>query len=151
MHGFLMYAYHRGSHPYGSMHFKTMMLVLFRYLPVAKVAWQDIKGTQVLVGNYEESVKMMGDTNFLNALINFPKEAITDETVELLSPYFKAQDFNFESAKKVNSSAVCPSGTPEQHMSPSSSIDNTSMSMCRVLEQAECPLPPSKISIMDLW
>ena len=73
----------------------------FRYLPVAKVAWQDIKGTQVLVGNYEESVKMMGDTNFLNALINFPKEAITDETVELLMPYFKAQDFNFESAKKV--------------------------------------------------
>ena len=68
---------------------------------MAKVAWQDIKGTQVLVGNYEESVKMMGDTNFLNALINFPKEAITDETVELLMPYFKAQDFNFESAKKV--------------------------------------------------
>ena len=74
---------------------------ILRYLPVAKVAWQDIKGTQVLVGNYEESVKMMGDTNFLNALINFPKEAITDETVELLMPYFKAQDFNFESAKKV--------------------------------------------------
>ena len=74
---------------------------LFRYLPVARVAWQDIKGTQVLVGNYEEAVKMMGDTNFLNALIHFPKEAITDETVELLQPYFKAQDFNFESAKKV--------------------------------------------------
>ncbi len=74
---------------------------ILRYLPVAKVAWQDIKGTQVLVGNYEESVKMMGDTNFLNALITFPKEAITDETVELLMPYFKAQDFNFESAKKV--------------------------------------------------
>ena len=79
----------------------ALCYALFRYLPVAKVAWQDIKGTQVLVGNYEEAVKMMGDTNFLSALINFPKEAITDETVELLSPYFKAQDFNFESAKKV--------------------------------------------------
>ena len=63
--------------------------------------WQDIKGSQVLVGNYEEAVKMMGETNFLSSLIRFPKETITDETVELLQPYFKAQDFNFESAMKV--------------------------------------------------
>ena len=30
-----------------------------------KVAWQDSKGTMVLSGTYEESVKMMGDLNFL--------------------------------------------------------------------------------------
>ncbi len=72
-----------------------------RYLPVQRVKWQDIKGSQVLVGNYEEAVKMMGDTNFLSSLIRFPKEAITDETVELLVPYLKAQDFSFESAMKV--------------------------------------------------
>lgn len=66
-----------------------------------KVAWQDIKGSLVLVGNYDEAVKMMGDTAFLSSLINFPKEAITDETVELLRPYFRAPDFNFDSAKKV--------------------------------------------------
>ncbi len=53
------------------------------------------------MGNYDEAVKMMGDTAFLSSLINFPKEAITDETVELLRPYFKAPDFNFDSAKKV--------------------------------------------------
>jgi dynein heavy chain len=68
---------------------------------VQKVTWQDVKGSMVLVGNYEEAVKMMGDTTFLSALMNFPKEAITDETVELLRPYFKAPDFNFDSAKKV--------------------------------------------------
>lgn len=45
---------------------------------------------------------MMGDTSFLNALMNFPKEQITDETVELLAPYFQAPDFNFESAKKAS-------------------------------------------------
>lgn len=38
----------------------------------------------VIEGSYEEAVKMMGDLNFLQALINFPKEAINDETVELL-------------------------------------------------------------------
>ena len=75
--------------------------VLHRYLPVQRVAWQDIKGSKVLVGNYEEAVKMMGDTSFMSTLVNFPKEAITDETVELLKPYFKAQDFSFESARKV--------------------------------------------------
>lgn len=79
-----------------------------RYLPVQRVGWQDVKGSQVLMGNYEEAVKMMGDTNFLSSLIRFPKEAITDETVELLEPYFKAQDFNFESAKKV----LAPPYTP---------------------------------------
>lgn len=72
-----------------------------RYLPVQRVKWQDIKGSQVLVGNYEEAVKMMGDTYFLSSLIRFPKEAITDETVELLTPYLKAQDFSFDSAMKV--------------------------------------------------
>lgn len=45
---------------------------------------------------------MMGDTAFLSALMNFPKEQITDETVELLQPYFQAPDFNFDSAKKAS-------------------------------------------------
>ena len=57
----------------------------------------------VIAGSYEEAVKMMGDMNFLGALMKFPKEAITDETVELLQPYFRAPDFNFEAAKKVSS------------------------------------------------
>lgn len=79
---------------------------MHRYLPIQQVSWQDVKGSQVLVGNYEEAVKMMGDTNFLSTLINFSKEAITDETVEFLKPYFKAQDFNYESARKVR--MACP-------------------------------------------
>jgi dynein heavy chain len=57
---------------------------------------------QVLVGNYEEAVKMMGDMAFLQSLMNFPKEAINDETVELLQPYFAAPDLNYEAAKKAS-------------------------------------------------
>ena len=57
----------------------------------------------VIQGTYEEAVKMMGDISFLSSLTNFHKEGINDETVELLQPYFKAPDFNFESAKKVPS------------------------------------------------
>ncbi|DBA69380.1 TPA: Dynein gamma chain, flagellar outer arm [Trebouxia sp. C0005] len=77
-------------------------VLLLRYLPVQKAIWQDVKGSQVLLGTYEEAVRMMGDTSFLNALMNFPKEQITDETVELLQPYFSAPDFNFDSAKKAS-------------------------------------------------
>jgi hypothetical protein len=38
----------------------------------------------VIAGSYEVAVKMMGDMTFLTALLNFPKEQINDETVELL-------------------------------------------------------------------
>lgn len=55
-----------------------------RHFPVNKVVWQDVKGAMVIAGTYEESVKMMGDLNFLQALMNFPKEQINDETLELL-------------------------------------------------------------------
>ena len=87
-----------------TMHMRTQteLTQLCRYLPVQKAIWQDVKGSQVLLGTYEEAVRMMGDTAFLNALMNFPKEQITDETVELLQPYFQAPDFNFESAKKAS-------------------------------------------------
>ncbi|KAI3432720.1 hypothetical protein D9Q98_004263 [Chlorella vulgaris] len=77
-------------------------VLLLRHLPVSKATWQDVKGAMVLAGAYEEAVKMMGDMNFLQSLVNFPKEAINDETVELLGPYFAAPDFNFEAAKKAS-------------------------------------------------
>ncbi|KAL4452763.1 hypothetical protein ABPG75_008425, partial [Micractinium tetrahymenae] len=77
-------------------------VLLLRHLPVNKASWQDVKGAMVLAGTYEEAVKMMGDMNFLQSLVNFPKEAINDETVELLQPYFAAPDFNYEAAKKAS-------------------------------------------------
>lgn len=40
--------------------------------------------------------------SFLQSLVNFPKEAINDETVELLQPYFAAPDFNYDSAKNAS-------------------------------------------------
>jgi hypothetical protein len=57
--------------------------------------------SMVLLGTYDMAVRMMGDTQFLSLLVNFPKEQINDETVELLQPYFNALDFNFDAAKKV--------------------------------------------------
>ena len=77
-------------------------VLILRYWPVNLVQWQDVKGAMVLLGTYDMAVKMMGDMNFLGHLVNFPKEQINDETVELLKPYFNAPDFNYDSAKKAS-------------------------------------------------
>jgi dynein heavy chain, axonemal len=77
-------------------------VLLLRFYNLEKPAWQEVKGANVLMTSYELSVKMMSDSQFLNHLMNFPKEQINDETVELLQPYFSAPDFNYESAAKAS-------------------------------------------------
>lgn len=77
-------------------------VILLRMYPLDKPAWHEVKGNNVIMGAYETSVRMMSDSQFLNHLMNFPKEQINDETVELLQPYFNAPDFNFESAAKAS-------------------------------------------------
>lgn len=77
-------------------------VLLLRMYPLDKPSWHEVKGSNVIMGAYETSVKMMSDSQFLNHLMNFPKEQINDETVELLLPYFSAPDFNFESAAKAS-------------------------------------------------
>ena len=37
----------------------------------------------------------------MTSLKNFDKDTINEETVELLTPYFDAEDYSFENAKKV--------------------------------------------------
>ncbi len=69
---------------------------------VNSVSWHTPKDCNVILGTYDMAVKMMSDMNFLSALMNFPKEQINDETVELLQPYFAAPDFNYESARKAS-------------------------------------------------
>ena len=45
---------------------------------------------------------MMSQAGFLNALEQFPKDTINDEICELLQPYFDAEDYNQENAKRVS-------------------------------------------------
>lgn len=43
----------------------------------------------------------MSSSGFLQTLMNFPKDTINEEAVELLQPYLQMPDYNMESAKKV--------------------------------------------------
>lgn len=43
----------------------------------------------------------MSSGSFLQTLMNFPKDTINEEAVELLAPYLDAPDYTLETAKKV--------------------------------------------------
>ena len=43
----------------------------------------------------------MSSSSFLSQLLNFPKDTINDEMVELLEPYLTMEDYNMASAKRV--------------------------------------------------
>lgn len=44
---------------------------------------------------------MMAATNFLQSLLDFPKDTINEETVELMAPFLAMEDYDLENAKRV--------------------------------------------------
>ncbi|XP_035824314.1 dynein heavy chain 8, axonemal, partial [Aplysia californica] len=51
--------------------------------------------------SWQEALKLMGQMSFLQQLMDFPKDTITAEMVELMEPYTRMEDYTFESALKV--------------------------------------------------
>lgn len=51
--------------------------------------------------SWSESLKMMAQSTFLNNLLNFPRDSIIEETIELMEPYLNMEDYTLECAKKV--------------------------------------------------
>uniref|UniRef100_A0A8D0CSV5 Dynein, axonemal, heavy chain 5 n=1 Tax=Sander lucioperca TaxID=283035 RepID=A0A8D0CSV5_SANLU len=59
--------------------------------------------------SWPEAMKLMQNSAFLSMLLNFSKDSITAEVVELLAPYLDMDDYNLESAKRIcgNVAGLC--------------------------------------------
>ncbi|XP_034534414.1 dynein heavy chain 5, axonemal [Notolabrus celidotus] len=59
--------------------------------------------------SWAEAMKLMQNSGFLSMLLNFSKDSITEEVVELMSPYLQMDDYNLESAKRIcgNVAGLC--------------------------------------------
>ncbi|XP_060921113.1 dynein axonemal heavy chain 5 [Labrus mixtus] len=59
--------------------------------------------------SWAEAMKLMQNSAFLSMLLNFSKDSITEEVVELIAPYLDMDDYNLESAKRTcgNVAGLC--------------------------------------------
>jgi dynein heavy chain, axonemal len=52
--------------------------------------------------SWNESLKLMSNTYFLQSLVEFKKDLINEEQIELLEPYFRQKDYELETARRVS-------------------------------------------------
>ncbi|KAG9275828.1 dynein heavy chain 5, axonemal-like [Astyanax mexicanus] len=59
--------------------------------------------------SWAEALKLMNNSGFLSMLLNFNKDTINEEMVELLLPYLSMEDYNLEAAKRIcgNVAGLC--------------------------------------------
>mgnify|MGYP003961386239 CR=1 FL=1 len=78
------------------------VLILRSFPMIKNPGLMDVKGELWPTDSYKNSLKMMNNTKFLSELQNFDRDAINEETVELLEPYIRIPKFTKEAAAKVS-------------------------------------------------
>jgi len=76
------------------------VLILFQE-PLIPCEVEEVKRLQLCV-SWDRASVVMSRASFLDELFNFNKDAINDETIEMLYPYDSAEDFTYGDAKKAS-------------------------------------------------
>lgn len=77
-------------------------VLILKQRPIVPWRMVVVGDKKVCENSYSTSLRMMDERDFVESLLNFEKDAITEETVELLMPYLDMPDFNFEAGKKAS-------------------------------------------------
>jgi dynein heavy chain len=77
-------------------------VLILKQRPVVPWRMVVVGEKKVCENSYNTSLRMMDERDFVESLLNFEKDAINEETVELLMPYLEMPDFNFEAGKKAS-------------------------------------------------
>eukprot|EP00762_Andalucia_godoyi_P000483 ANDGO_03248.mRNA.1 Dynein gamma chain len=77
-------------------------VLLLRKMPLNAVEPLEYKGNNIIKDSYTYSVQMMTDTNFLNSLLNYERDEVTDEMVELCQPYFDIEEWDADKARAAS-------------------------------------------------
>ncbi|RYY31741.1 hypothetical protein EON62_06270, partial [archaeon] len=84
------------------------VLILF-HAPVQRVMAAEMainkKNFEFISPSWAQATIIMGDTRFLSNIVEFAKDNINDETIELLKPYFEMPDFLPKVAKAASQAA----------------------------------------------
>ncbi|KAG4073254.1 hypothetical protein HA402_008600 [Bradysia odoriphaga] len=85
-----------GKPPYLITLIMDAVLILFGD-PIGQV--KPDPATKFLIPSWSDSMKTMSDTGFLNHIVKYPTDQMTDEMVDLLVPYFNNKLYTFEAAE----------------------------------------------------
>ncbi|XP_044760955.1 dynein axonemal heavy chain 8-like isoform X2 [Coccinella septempunctata] len=89
-----------GKPPYLILIIMDVVLIYFKR-KLDRVQRDTVNEKDFILPSWNESLKMLADTRFLNKLQEYPKDTINAETIDLVTPYLKHELYTFETAKSV--------------------------------------------------
>lgn len=81
-------------------------ILILKQQPIGSVEPMDFKGKTVIKDSYPNALLMMSNSTFLSSSLNFERDEVSDETVELVQPYLPLEDWDAEKARAASGNAA---------------------------------------------